>query len=349
LGKYSYNFSNTIYDVDRPPVAIDFSSGDPELVVFNRPDKIIRPVQNKITLGSYISMNELDGIITNDVHDRNYYSVFTAIQKQDDLQVALTEDFDLLRDFFQIDFFLEVENYCRSLLPKIKVKVQSVGANKLTPRKRRTYILAVIKSFAKKIGRDFTQNLLEEINDRFTYTRRIKLFEVSNAEQELIDDNFLIRPDLSQNHLKRFYLNFITNLNRLRANPIIAENKDYLTILSLTQKHVTQLATNKTQKKVLAAFIKHQDKDFVSRMIIWVVACYFAKANFDLTFNDPQEIAGWDTLFMVRISNKSHPAEQVPIRSFKFIFWNQFHFKTSLIEADLYPGENSLEEKKEGN
>ena len=196
MGKYSYNFANTIYDVNIPPVALDFTSGDPELVVFNQPHKITRTIQSKITLGSFISMNQLDGIITNDVRDRNYYSVFESLIKQDEFQIALTDDFNLLRDFFQIDFFLEVETYCRTLLPKIKAKVESEKAVKLTPRKRRTYILAVIKSFARRNGRDFTKNLLEEINDRFAYTRRIKVIEVCNAEQEkLALHGFITKKD----------------------------------------------------------------------------------------------------------------------------------------------------------
>ena len=216
--------------------------------------------------------------------------------------------------------------------------VKERGELKLTPRKRRGFILAIFKSFCRKNGRKFTKELLEEINKRFDYQRLIKLFEIAKAENDLIAWNLLIKkPEKEGNDLRVFYLNVINNINRLKKDPIISGNKDYLEIVSLTQKYITSFTSSKELKKALSKLIKHQDLDFASRLIIWSLAKHFAKEKFDYNFRNPESVPGWLTLFLVESSNIENQEEAIPIRSLAYTFWSEFNLRNKLKESNLFP------------
>jgi len=312
-----------------------------ELVSFARVDKTVRPMKSKIQLGSYISQENLQKILNKSHKDRSYYSMLEYVRKNEKAAIALREDFDCIRDFFPIELVREVEDYCRKIIPKVAKRSKEQGLAKLTPRKRRGYILAVFRAVTRKNGRKFTEHLLEEINNRFNYERRIKIFEVCKAENDLIDWNLLAKkPERDTNDLRTFYLNLITNLNRLKKNKTISENKEYLEILTITQKYITKFTTSKEHKKTLTKLIKHQEKDFASRLIIWTIAKYYAQEKYDIVFKDAKEMPGWKELFLIENSETEEKTKQVPIRSFKFIFWAEFHLRNKLKEFKLFPEES---------
>lgn len=135
-----------------------------------------------------------------------------------------------------------------------------------------------------------------------------------------------------------FYLNIINNINRLKKNPDISSNRNYLEIISLTQKYITDFA--KDHKEDLFTLIKHHDKDFISRMCIWTIAKYLANENYFCKFYRADEIPGWKTLFLMdRIDDVD--THQIPIRSFKYIFWYEFEFRNQLKELQMLPEESS--------
>ncbi|HUT80164.1 MAG TPA: hypothetical protein VMZ29_03100 [Candidatus Bathyarchaeia archaeon] len=363
MSKNKINYSENIFTTNRLPVGIDFSNAktvnyqdhnqektleeideaNAELVSFTRVDRAVRPTKSKIQLGSYISKDSLQKILNKDHKDRSYYNLLECVRKNDRTAIALKEDFNSLRDFFPSELVLEVEDYCSRLIPKVEKIVTDKGQAKLTPRKRRGYILAVFKSVCRKNGRKFTEQLLEEINNRYSYDRRIKLFEVCKAENDLIDWNLLIRkPEREIDDLRIFYLNVINNLNRLKKNNIIAQSKENLEIITLTQRYITGFTASKEHKKAITALIKHQDKDFAARLIIYSIAKHFANEKFRLNFKNPEEIPGWASLFLVREINADVKTELVPIRSFKFIFWAEFSLRNKLKELGLFPEETEL-------
>lgn len=352
------NYSSEKFPVNRLPVGIDFSKTNvinlkenvgknaedfdqeirAELVSFNRVDKSIKPYRSKISLGSYISKENLQKILKKEQKDRSYFGMLDYVRKNDRTTIAIREDFDLLRDFFPSDLVREVEDFCYRIIPKVEMIVIEGGDKKLTPRKRRGYILAVFKSVCRRNGRKFTEELLEEINNRFQYERRIKIFEVCKAENDLIGWNLIAKkPEKAENDLRIFYLNVINNLNRLKNDPIITANEENKEIISLTQKFITKFTIVKDKKKELIKLIKHQDIDFASRLIIWVIARYFAQKKFDLNFRSPEEVPGWTTLFLVETPDLMDESEQLTIRSMKYIFWASFSLRKKLKESKLYP------------
>lgn len=351
MSKNKINYSDTNFNKTRLPVGIDFSKMntvnsidiDPEeitaeMISFNRQDKVVRPTRSKIKLGTFISKENLQSILNKNKKDRSYYSMLEYIRKNDKLAIALNEDFDLLRDFFPLALVQEVEDYCSRVIPKVeKIILEKEKAN-LTPRKRRGFILAVFRSICRKNGRKITEDLLEEINKRFNYQRCIKLFEVSKAENKLIDWNLLAKkPERELNDLRTFYLNFINNINRLKTDKIISENVHHLKVISLTQKFITKFTTDKELKKNLLKLIKHQEKDFVSRLIIWSIAKYYAQKEFNESFRTVEETPGWLTLFLIDGTNTAEEIEKIPIRSLKFCFWAEFNLRNKLKEYQLYP------------
>lgn len=358
MSKNTINYSNDNFSSTRLPVGIDFTKIDvvnyeesgkekkgnikeeitAELVSFNRADRSMKPYRSKIQLGSYVSKENLKKILKKEHKDRSYFSMLEYIRKNDKTATAIREDFDLLRDFFPVELIREVEDFCYRIIPKVEKFVKERGELKLTPRKRRGFILAIFKSFCRKNGRKFTKELLEEINKRFDYQRLIKLFEIAKAENDLIAWNLLVKkPEKEGNDLRVFYLNVINNINRLKKDPIISGNKDYLEIVSLTQKYITSFTSSKDLKKALSKLIKHQDLDFASRLIIWSVAKHFAKEKFDYNFRNPESVPGWLTLFLVESSNTENQEEAIPIRSLAYTFWSEFNLRNKLKESNLFP------------
>ncbi len=358
MSKNTINYSNDNFSSTRLPVGIDFTKMDvvnyeesgkekkgnikeeitAELVSFNRADRSMKPYRSKIQLGSYVSKENLKKILKKEHKDRSYFSMLEYIRKNDKTATAIREDFDLLRDFFPVELIREVEDFCYRIIPKVEKYVKERGELKLTPRKRRGFILAIFKSFCRKNGRKFTKELLEEINKRFDYQRLIKLFEIAKAENNLIAWNLLVKkPEKEGNDLRVFYLNVINNINRLKKDPIISGNKDYLEIVSLTQKYITSFTSSKELKKALSKLIKHQDLDFASRLIIWSVAKHFAKEKFDYNFRNPESVPGWLTLFLVESSNTENQEEAIPIRSLAYTFWSEFNLRNKLKESNLFP------------
>jgi len=358
MSKNTINYSNENFSSNRLPVGLDFSKTDvveyeesgqekkgnrkkeitAELISFNRVDRSVKPYRSKIQLGSYVSKENLKKILKKEQKDRSYYNMLEYMRKNDKTALAIREDFDLLRDFFPVALMNEVEDFCYRIIPKVEKNVIERGELKLTPRKRRGYILAIFKSFCRKNGRKFTKELLEEINKRFNYQRIIKQFEVSKAENDLIAWNFLIKkPEKQVNDLRVFYLNVINNINRLKKDPIISENKEHLEIVSLAQKHISSYASSKEHKKALSKLIKHKDLDFASRLVIWSVAKCFAKEKFDYNFRNPESVPGWLTLFLVENPTSKGSGEPIPIRSLAYIFWSEFNLRNNLKESNLFP------------
>ncbi|NHK31918.1 MAG: hypothetical protein FK730_11240 [Asgard group archaeon] len=355
MSKNKINYSDNNFSKTRLPIGIDFSktktvnsmSINPEelteeiqaeIVSFDRSDRVVRPTRSKIKLGSYISKENLQTILHKTKKDRSYFSMLEYIRKNEKLAIALNEDFDLLRDFFPLALVREVEDYTSRIIPKVEKRVLEEENSKLTPRKRRGFVLAIFKSICRKNGRKITNELLEEINKRFNYQRCIKLFEISKAETTLINWNLLAKkPTRELNDLKTFYLNFINNINRLKTDEIIKKNLGYQKVISLTQKFITKFTTDKDHKKKLLELIKHQDKDFISRLIIWSIAKYFAQKELDENFRSAEEIPGWLTLFLIEGTNADDNIERIPIRSLKFCFWAEFNLRNKLKEYQLYP------------
>lgn len=358
MTKNTVNYSNNNFSSNRLPVGIDFSKTDvvkyeesekekkgnikkeitAELVSFNRVDRSVKPYRSKIQLGSYVSKENLKKILKKEQKDRSYFRMLEYIRKNDKTATAIREDFDFLRDFFPVELVREVEDFCYRIIPKVEKNVKERGELKLTPRKRRGFILAIFKSFCRKNGRKFTKELLEEINKRFEYQRLIKLFEIAKAENDLIAWNLLVKkPEKDVNDLRVFYLNVINNINRLKKDPIISGNKDHLEIVSMTQKYIARFTSSKDLKKALSKLIKHQDLDFASRLIIWSVAKYFAKEKFDYNFRNPESVPGWLTLFLIDSSNTEESEEAIPIRSLAYTFWSEFNLRNKLKENNLFP------------
>ncbi|TET29005.1 MAG: hypothetical protein E3J70_08235 [Candidatus Heimdallarchaeota archaeon] len=358
MSKNTVNYSDNNFSSNRLPVGINFSKTNvvkyeksekekkgnikkeitAELVSFNRVDRSVKPYRSKIQLGSFVSKENLKKILKKEQKDRSYFRMLEYIRKNDKTATAIREDFDLLRDFFPVVLIREVEDFCYRIIPKVEKNVKERGELKLTPRKRRGFILAIFKSFCRKNGRKFTKELLEEINKRFAYQRLIKLFEIAKAENDLIAWNFLVKkPEKEVNDLRVFYLNVINNINRLKKDPIISGNKAYSEIVSMTQKHITRFTSSKDLKKALSKLIKHQDLDFASRLIIWSVAKYFAKEKFDYNFRNPESVPGWITLFLIDSSNTEEQEEAIPIRSLAYTFWSEFNLRNKLKENNLFP------------
>lgn len=314
-------------DFSRADVVNDpMNNGDAEFIVF----KETKPIKNKVTTGTYISQKSLKKIVTSD-KTNGFYRIIDLIRKNDSFKKKLLEDFDLLRDFFPAELVLEVENYCVELFPKLEERLDS-----FTPRKRRTYIIAIFRSFCRRNGRKITKDFLCEINNRFLYKRTVKYLDVCRAESELIDLKLLPRKEdtLEKDDLQIFYLNVINNINRLKQQKDISSNKKYLKIISLAHKYITSFA--KENKEILHAFIKHQDKDFIARLTIWSIAKHFAKEKFNLKFIRVEELPGWNTLFLIERVNDIDSL-QVPIRSLKYIFWYEFQFRNNLEKIGLLP------------
>jgi hypothetical protein len=350
--KAKVNYSDKNYDRIPLSVGIDFTKAntvtsedgipekrvdevEAELVDFRPSDRVMRPTRTKIKLGSYIPKETLQRILKKSKKDSSYYSMLEYIRKNEKMAIALNEDFNLLRDFFPIALVNEVQDYCYRIIPKIEKIILEQGLAKLTPRKRRGFVLAIFRSICRRNGRSLTEELLKEINNRFNYQRQIKLFEVCSAENELINWNLLAKkPARELNDLKVFYLNVINNINRMKKNEIIKGNSEHLKILTLTQKYIVKFTTNKDKQKILLKIIKHQDKDFIARLVIWSIAKYYANKELNENFRSPEETPGWIDLFLIEDAE-----ENIPIRSLKFVFWSEFQLRNKLKECKLFPEE----------
>ncbi len=66
-------------------------------------------------------------------------------------------------------------------------------------------------------------------------------------------------------------------------------------------------------------------------MIVWSIAKEYAKTFLDITLKFPEEEAGWRRLFLV------DEQEDIPIRTWKFVFWNEFQVRKELKEQGIFP------------
>ncbi|MCE7744390.1 MAG: hypothetical protein GPJ52_04575 [Candidatus Heimdallarchaeota archaeon] len=340
------DYQGTNFSPNRLPVAIDFSKMDvvnlpdhlrneleAELVEFTKPDGAVRPYKGKITLGSYIKKGELQDILKKERKDRGYYQALSNIRKTDKEGSELREDFQLLSDFFPEKIVQEVRSFVEHILPKLKtILIEEKGWKKITPRKRRGMILAVFKAIGRKNARKFTQPLLEEINNRFGYERRIKMFEIAKWENILIQLKLLHRStDFTKDKLKTYYYYVVQHCQTLRKDPTLAENESYLEVIRKTKEFLVRMARDEEQKKALKKHLKHKDPDYHARMMIWTIAKQYAKIFLDLKLNVPEEEAGWRILFLVDETN------DLPIRSWKFVYWYEFQLRRELKEHGLFP------------
>lgn len=358
MSKNKSNYSQNTYPQGKLSVVLDFSKRDiinhpsnsnidgeikAELISFERVDKTVRPYKSKIQLGSYISKDHLQKILKKERSGRSLYCVLENIRKRDIATAALSKDFDLLRDFFPAALVLEVEDYCLRMMPKVEKNVEKEGAKRITPRKRRAFVLAVFRSVCRKNGRAITEELMHEINLRFGYKRMMKLFEVFQAENELINWKLLAKKvNTKQNNLKTFFLNAMNQFNRLKEEPKIKENSEFIEILSLTKKHILGYASRKDCHQAIIEITRHKDADFATRLIIWSIAKHFAQEKYELAFKNPEDLGGWKTLFLIDCGLNS---EEIPIRSFKYIFWSEFSLRKDLKESNLFPETESQEEE----
>lgn len=353
MSKNVIDYSQEKYPAERLPVGIDFSNTNvinhpskenyyereirAELVSFSRSDKTIRPYKSKIQLGSYITKDNLQKILKKDSKDRSLYSMMDNIRKKDRPETELRKDFDLLRDFFPNALVLEVEDFCQRIISKIESQVEEETSKSITPRRRRAFVLAIFRSVCRKNGRKITEELMEEVNERFGYKRKMKLFEIYKAENELIHWNLLAKKkEKVQDNLRTFFLNVINHFNKLNGNSVIKKSKEHQEIILLTKKYIMNFSSKKEKQEALIEITRHKDNDFAARLIIWCIAKYFAQEVYNYNFKNPEEIQGWKSLFLID-SEFDTNQESIPIRSFKYIFWSEFALRKELKALNLYP------------
>ena len=365
MSKNKVNYAQDTYPQGKLSVGIDFSKRDiinhpsfnnnnncrqeikAELISFERVDKTVRPYKSKIQLGSYISKDHLQKILKKDRSGRSLYCILENIIKKDKATAELSKDFNLLRDFFPAALVLEVEDYCLRMMPKVEKNTAKKGANRITPRKRRAFVLAVFRSVCRKNGRAITEELMHEINLRFGYKRMMKLFEVFQAENELIRWKLLAKKtNTTQSNLKTFFLNTMNQFNKLKEEPTIQENNQFMEILSLSKKHILGFASRKDCHQAIIEITRHKDADFAARLIIWSIVKHFALEKYELNFKNPEDLEGWKTLFLV---DSGLNCEDIPIRSYKYIFWSEFSLRKDLKENNLFPETESQEEEEAAN
>lgn len=311
------------------------------IISFENNEEVIKPIRTKIQLGGYITHENLQEILHKEYRDRSFYRVLENIRKNDRETRELRKDFELLMDFFPYDIVKEVEDYCEHLFPRLKVLVKEKGLDwKFTPRTRRAIILAVFRAVCRKNGRRFTEELVEEINNRFGYIRKIKFFEICTFQHRLIDFNLLKRSAPPSKHkLKMFFFHTVKHLNRLKEQPAIKTNEQQQQIIALVKKHVLGFSS-KTKKDALIHILRSKDVDFAARLIIWSVARYFAEEIFDLSFSSPEPLPGWRTLFLLEETPSyvpEEPEEELTVRTWNYIVWAEFALRNELLDGDLYP------------
>ena len=218
------NYSDVKED-HRLPVAFDFTTDDLALVNFHSEDYELQ--QHKLQLGSYLSQNHLEQICS------NAKSMPRFICKNTLLQLNIFEDFSLIKEFFfTSDRFLAAQTYFQKIVHKLADRFE-----KFTRRVRRTFELAICEDFSR---RKITPDLLKKINDRFCYTRTIKLFEIATARQQLVDWNFIIKK--SKDTVQQLYQQIIANLERVPL-PCAAELKADFQELFLKKAELIELVS----------------------------------------------------------------------------------------------------------
>ena len=330
------DYGTNKYPAEKLPVGLDFTKSSPELVNLDLNNSHNRARFSNIQLGSYMPQNNLQRILHKDKKDFSFYAALDATCKNNKQRASIRSDITDIQQFFSTEFTFDIYNYILKIIDPIVECFTEKYNKRLTPRKRRTYILAVVRSFSRRKGRKFTKELLEDINKSFNYfSRQIRFGEVCTAENDLINWKFLPKQQkLSQSSLQQFNLNLVHNLNRLRKDPIIAANQDFNNILLLTKNFIMNIATDEIHKKSFLSLMEHYDKDFFSRLLIWTIAKAFAARDFNYYLKKPDS-PGWLTLFLV----DSMDQHQIPIRSLKYIFWTEFSFRKQLKECQMYPEE----------
>ncbi len=338
------NQGNTIHP-ERLPIAYDFSREDvvndhslnrstieQGFISFNNTEKEVRPVMDKIQLGSFIPQKSLQKILHR--QDSSIYSVYRSIKKTSKEKQEIAKAFELLLDFFSPQIVQEVRNYVEKSLKKIKQKYKEEFKEKsFTPRKRRAMVLAVFGTICRKNGRKFTQYLLDEINERFSYTRTIKMKEIVAWESRLYTYKLMLKTvDLTKETIQNFYHHLVKRINYLREDVEFCSGKYNLVILEAAKKLLFQYGANKANQLALRKICKHNDVDFLSRIILWSVAKHLAKEIYRLEFKDASKLKGWKKLFWIESnSNSTH----IPIRSYKYTFWMGFKIRTMLQQKRL--------------
>jgi hypothetical protein len=355
------DYSNTKFSPERLPVVIDFTKSDVindpenrqkkntkdlaamreeirgELIEYTKVSENAKTYRDAFE-GGYISTEDLKLILKKDRRDRSYYRLIDNIRKTTPEEAAINKDFDLLRDFFPNNIVTRVQNYCYKIIPKVEeILLEKKKITSFTPRKRRGIILAVFRQFIRKNGRQFTDELLDEINERFGYQRTIKMFEVCRWQNRLVQMQFLKRtPKAGKNKLQLFYLNLVKQVNNLREQPEIAQNKDYLAIIQKARKHIMDFTKKPEAKEALLEICLHKEADFAARIIFWTLCKHIAETEYNLTFTRVEELAGWKTIFIADITSPNDSEEQLPIRTWKYIFWAEFNMRNELKELGIF-------------
>jgi len=123
----------------------------------------------------------------------------------------------------------------------------------------------------------------------------------------------------------------VTHCMNLRKDPVIGEHEGFLETIAKTKQFIIRIVQDKDKKKNLAKILKHREVDFAARMIVWSIAKEYLKTFHEITLKFPEEEAGWRSLFLVDES------EDIPIRTWKFVFWNEFQVRKELKEQGLFP------------
>jgi hypothetical protein len=353
VNKY-YDFRQENFSPNRLQVAIDFSQSDvvnihhegnaekdemqAELVSFQKVDRAQKVYRTKGQLGSFLSQEHLNQILNKHQKDRNFYQVLDNIRKCDKEESERRKDFDLIRDFFPHSLTVEVENFCERMFPKLKKKLAKDKPDEsLTPRKRRSIILAVFRSVCRKNGRLFTEELLEEINARYNYQRKMKLFEICKWESTLVNYKLLVKPPKTTvENIKIFYLHFMKQVKNLTENAAFAENAAFMEVLTLSKKHILGFAKSEEKKATLIEIIKHSDINYISRLMLWCVARVILSDLHNIQISNPEEVEGWNSLFYADIDEPSEEPK-TPVRTWKYINWSEFSLRKKLKSNGLYP------------
>lgn len=327
---------------DNSEIAFDFSreniinipKGD-TMVHFSRNDKVVRPTKDKIKLGSYISEYDLKQIIHKEFKNRHYYSILDTLKKGSADEQTISKDFMIFKDFFLREVTLEVQNYGQKIIPKVKKMELENHPEKscFTPRKRRALILAVYRSFCRKNGKKITDELLDEINNRFNNKRKMQLKEVIRWENKLVSYKLLAKNhEQNFDKIRHFYKLVIKQTTLLKSNPEMQVNKQYLEVLEKAKKKLTACLIDKTMKERLQSIIRHKDVDYATRIILWSIVKNIAIGEYDLLLKIATNLPEWQELFVLDYDQYQQP---IYIQSAKYIFWNEFQIRKELIKHDL--------------
>jgi len=143
-------------------------------------------------------------------------------------------------------------------------------------------------------------------------------------------------PKTAVDTIKLFYLHFMKQIKNLKENEVIAGNASFLEIVDQTKKHILGFAKSEEKKATLVELIKHQDVNYISRLLLWCVARVISNDVYNIQYSNPEEVEGWNSLFFADIEEASGQT-LTPVRTWKYIYWSEFSLRKKLKSNGLYP------------